>query len=106
MIQNLENVEDRVFVLLKKDEDCRNNDNYLIFKYWVEIDNLDTANISLDMIKRLTPSESIRRASRKLIALAIANPKELGFLLPTDPEVRLKRAIAEDAYKKWVRQNG
>ncbi|MCE7733599.1 MAG: hypothetical protein GPJ54_01895 [Candidatus Heimdallarchaeota archaeon] len=75
-------IRERVTDLLRADPIARNDDIYLIFKYWKEYQGL-----SIDPSKAATilrNSESIRRA-RQVI-------QEEGIFLPTDPEVRKKRS--------------
>ena len=74
-------IKDNVRQLLSEDEQCRNNDLYLILSYWNQFDGLE---IDLGIFDELTNAETIRR-SRQTIQ------NNDGEYPPTDPNVRAKR---------------
>ena len=74
-------IKDNVERLLANDEKCRNEDLYLILKFWQQYDGL---KVDLSIFDSLTSSESIRRARQQ-----IQNDDEK--YPPTDPVVRAYR---------------
>lgn len=74
-------IKDNVEILLREDERCRNEDLYLILKYWQRFDNLE---VDPNIFQRLTNTESIRR-SRTIIQ------NDDGLYLPSDPVIRAYR---------------
>jgi len=74
-------IKDNVEQLLREDEICRNEDLYLILKYWQKFDNL---KVDLSIFDKLTNAESIRRSRQ-----AIQNDDEV--YPPTDPIIRAYR---------------
>ena len=74
-------IKENVEQLLKEDENCRNEDLYLILKYWQKHDNLQ---VDLSIFDQLTNSESIRRSRQKL-------QHDDKLYPPTDPVIRAYR---------------
>lgn len=74
-------IKENVEALLRDDERCRNDDLYLILKYWTVYDGVQ---VDLNMVGDLTHTESIRRDRQKI-------QNEDKKYPPTDPEVREKR---------------
>ena len=89
--------------LMREDERCRNNDNWLVLRYWLKC-NLglqvrqfvhSNQSICLFDYKALTGAESITRARRKIQA-------DGGFP-PTDPEVAARRLVKQREFREWAR---
>jgi hypothetical protein len=80
----------KVEYILEHFPETRNNDNYLCNLYWKLVDGIK----ELDDVIYATSPEVLRRARQKI-------QNEQGKYLPTDPDVRKKRRIAEIA----IRQN-
>jgi hypothetical protein len=75
-------VRDKVRDLLKDSELARNEDTYLILKYWQKFDN---AQIDPDtLLKNCTNAETIRRNRQKI-------QNEEGLYPSTDPEAQKRR---------------
>lgn len=74
-------IKDNVERLLDENEKCRNDDLYLILKYWQQHDGLQ---VDLSIFDKLTNSESIRRSRQQI-------QNEDGKYPPTDINVRTHR---------------
>lgn len=86
--ENQRVVKHNVLTLLEQWEDARNNDKFLMLKYWQSVDNINTSiGFGPSFLRRATSPESISRARRSIQAT--------GLYEPTDPEVRRKRRIRE-----------
>lgn len=93
-IKELKKAEDRVAWLLNKFRHLRNSDKLLVFYYWHFVDGYE-GGLSDAKILSLSNAETIRRVRAK-----IQNKYKL--FLPTDPEVKSKRKIKEEAYRDWA----
>lgn len=96
-LMEMEEVEERVVRLLHTYPQLRNSDKLLVFYYWGLLDRYD-GKVDDETIFGLTNAETIRRVRQKVQSLG---KNGLGLYLPTDPEVRKKRGIAELAVKDW-----
>ena len=76
-------IKDNIKVLLAEDERCRNDDLYLILKYWTTYNGV---NANLEIVGELAHTETIRRYRQKI-------QHEEGNYLPTEPEVLEKRGF-------------
>jgi len=74
-------IKDNVVLLLNEDERCRNDDTYLILRYWQRFDYLQ---VDLSVFDSLTKAESIRRSRQNI-------QNDDGLFPPTDPIVRAYR---------------
>ena len=83
--------------ILEVDEEARNNDNYLILRYWRETtgrENFAPINFMRHFDIGATNAETIVRVRR-----VIQNTE--GRLLPTDFEVARKRRIKESIMREY-----
>ena len=55
-------IKDNIKVLLAEDERCRNDDLYLILKYWTTYNGV---NANLEIVGELAHTETIRRYRQK-----------------------------------------
>jgi hypothetical protein len=104
--KHLNHVEENVRVLPKCDEHFRNCDICLIFNYWMSVDS-EVRFMSVEGRHCLTSSESIRRSRQRIQSKEWTDKdgvRRYGMYLPTDPEVRKKRGIAEEVYKQWSQE--
>lgn len=101
VLNQLEEVEEKVCFLLAKDEHFRNCDNCLLFHYWQNVDNIYTHLLFRfkDERHKCTSAETITRCRRYI-------QNTLGLWLPTDPEVIKRRKIKELAIREWVITKG
>ena len=83
-----------VITLFKADERCRNDDLWLIFKYWSDIQKVPVY-IPFDKMKDMAKPETIRR-----IRALIQNVE--GTFLPTDEAIRNKRRISSIKWREWL----
>lgn len=89
-------IEERVKVLLEKYPKCKENDLWLIIKFWQEMDDIKVyIPYAVVENKNISSPESITRARRKI--------QSSGILLPDDPEVIIRRKIrAEMVRNHWA----
>ena len=91
-----DNIRLGVIELLKEDERCRNDDKWLIWRFM-----RDKAQIKMYIpftdFERMPSFESIRR-----IRAHIQNRENK--LLPTDPNVRIKRKVNENEWRLWLKK--
>jgi len=83
--------------VLQESQRARNNDLWLLLQYWQKKQYIKVF-IPFEKIGEMTAAESITRARRK-----IQNTE--GKLLPTDPQVLIKRKIKEEALKEYYSDN-
>lgn len=74
-------IKDNVEQLLASDEKCRNQDLYLVLKYWQKYNGL---KVDLSIFDSLTSSESIRRSRQQI-------QNDENKYPPTDPIVKAYR---------------
>ena len=84
-------IKDNVKQLLSEDERCRNDDIYLILKYWQTYDSLQ---VDLSIFDQLTHTETIRRDRASI-------QNDDGLYPPTDPDVRKKREEKKKKSFPW-----
>ncbi len=94
VLQQLEDVEEKVCWLLSKYEKTRNSDMFLLMKFWNKAEYWNGLFIE-PYIYRITSAETITRVRRYL-------QNTLHLWIPTDEDVREKRAIKELAMKDWA----
>jgi hypothetical protein len=76
---------------LKEDERCRNDDKWLTYKVFREFTNI---YIPFEDFKKLPAFETVKRCRAK-----IQNVEHK--FMPTSEEVRKKRRMREEDFKKW-----
>ena len=79
--------------ILKDNETARNDDKFLVWKFWSDYDKVKIY-IPLDDFYKLTPIESITRARRFV-------QNENGLYLPTKPIILVKRRIKEEQVRSY-----
>ncbi|RLG54491.1 MAG: hypothetical protein DRO00_01155 [Thermoproteota archaeon] len=97
-VKRLKTIEERVRWLLKNFPATRNDDTWLLIRYWKHFDGLPVF-IPDKFIwgnKRLTSFESIRRARQKIQAR--------GEFLPTDPKILKRRKKMMAVYRQYARE--
>jgi hypothetical protein len=83
-----------VIELLKSDPRCRNDDKWLIWRYFREKAGIKIY-IPFDDFNKMPSFESVRR-----IRAHLQNVEKK--FLPTDPKIRTKRRINEEEWKQWL----
>ena len=104
-MREFEETKKIVVALLQKEERCRNDDRWLIFRFMehrgvdIKIDD-DTMkiNIPLDKFCDIPNFETIRRVRAEI-------QNDDGKLLPTDPKVLIKRRIREGLIREYYSNN-
>jgi hypothetical protein len=87
--ENQRVIKSSVLDLLERYEQARNDDKWLMLKYWQEIDNINTSiGFGPSFLRRGTSPESICRARRSI--------QSSGLFPPTDLEVMRKRRIRQE----------
>jgi hypothetical protein len=87
--ENQRVIKRNVLELLEQWEEARNDDKFLMLKYWQRYDGINTSiGFGPSFLRRATTPETITRARRTIQAT--------GLFEPTDPEVRRKRRIREE----------
>lgn len=94
LLNELEEVEEKVCWLLAKYKHFRNCDTCLLFYYWREVENWNCLIVE-NIIHRLTAAETITRVRRYI-------QNDLHLWLPTDSEVILKRDIKKNVMCDWA----
>jgi len=87
-------IRDGVLELMKSDERCRSDDKFLIWKFIREKAGI-AIYIPFNDFGRMPSFESIRR-----IRAHIQNVEHV--LLPTDENVRRRRRINEEEWRRWL----
>ena len=97
-IKEFKSVEALVRVLMTQDERCRNDDKWLTFRVFEEIAKANNERIYLPfkLFSQFPAFETVKRTRAK-----IQNVEKV--LLPTDPQVLLKRQRREQEVKDYVR---
>ncbi len=91
--KQFEDTEQVVRKILQIDEDTRNDDLWLILQYWEKKDHIKI-NIDKEKLHEMTPPETITRVRRKI-------QNSDGDLLPTLPQVLIKRGVKEEIIRKY-----
>lgn len=89
-------IKENVDGLLAKYKPARNDDKYLLARYWYEIDNIPFPMTGNNFIKMATTPASIIRAR----ALIQAEGR-----WPSDEQVTAQRAALDDAFRESIGKN-
>jgi len=97
-IEEFKTVEQLVRVLMAQDEKCRNSDKWLTFRVFEEIAKSHGERIYLPfkLFDKFPAFETVKRTRAK-----IQNVEKV--LLPTDPQVLLKRQKRQGEVRQWAR---
>lgn len=97
ILAQMQDIEEKVAFLLAHDEQCRNDDWYLLGEYLRQVDGLKAILLPIRGEQRqfLTSFESIRRCRQKL--------QEMGLFCATNDDVMEKRRIKESAIMEFVK---
>lgn len=97
LINKFKTVMERVEYILRNYPESRNDDFYLYILY-LRLFDREVARyirfIPLDVIRRATRPETVRRARQKI--------QEKGKYLPTDPKILKRRRRLSDTYRKTM----
>lgn len=93
VVGDLEDCEQVCRKIMQIDEDTRNDDLWLILQYWEHKDQIKI-NIPKEKLFEMTPAETITRCRRKI-------QNSDGDLLPTLPQVLIRRGVKEDIIRKY-----
>jgi len=85
-------VEEDVTKIMVDNETAKENDLFLILKYWQEIDHVHI-DIPKEMLSVMTSPESITRARRKI--------QSDGNLLPENPMVLVRRKVRSELVRNF-----
>ena len=92
--RRMNTIASKVEILLEENEECRNDDLFLIFEYWRKFDD---SKLKMPTHK-ITSPESIRRIREHI-------QNDLNKYPPTKEEVRRKREIHRRRVKRFLREN-
>ena len=98
IVEDLEEIEEKVAWLLANNEHLRNCDMCLVIDYWKYVDKIRENILETRYeIHKATSFESIRR-SRQYIQ------NELNLWLPTEANIIEERGIKKEAVEKWIKK--
>ena len=110
MRQEPRDLKSKVIYILERHESARNSDIALMIELWKEFftDHINTEHIGskyrqyvdLDSLYFLPREDNIKR-----VRATIQNHKTNPQFLPTDPDVRKKRGILEEVWRRYVGAN-
>ena len=103
-IARIEKLTEKVRWVLEHQPDTRNDDVLLTYRIIEQYRPDDVRQVEVDgkpvLFIRARAVFAVREDQVKRIRAKIQN--ELGEFLPTDPEVRRKRKISEEAWQRWA----
>lgn len=83
--------------LLEEDTRCRNDDLWLILRIWQKKQFIKLF-VPFEELRRMIVPETITRVRRQI-------QNTYGQLLPTDPQILVKRKVKEDILRSYYRDN-
>ena len=89
----MKTIEEGVRYLMATDEKCRNYDLWLLFRYWRDVQGIPVY-IPFRQLSEMCLPESIRRVRQKI--------QQRGELIPTIPEVIIKRRLKQIKMREWA----
>lgn len=98
LLAELKTFKDQVLYLLEKYPNTRDNDFYLQWLWLKIFRRLPLPFLDYKLIQGISGGmESVRRVRQK-----IQNDPDHPCFLPTDPDVRLKRGIKEETFRRVI----
>ena len=96
--------------LMEEDQQCRNDDWYLIKKYHTHIDKvaIETENEFIYLKDKITENKMVKFSTIERVRRSIQESygdESPGELLPTDPQVLIRRKFSEKSIKKFFSHN-
>ena len=89
---------------MRKEQRCRNDDIYLLFKYWELVSGIKKEGEGF-FIPNSFVNEDLLTNPKTIFRVRRYLQKSLGEFLPTDPKIIRQRKIAEKEFRKFYKDN-
>ena len=105
MKEKIKGIKATVLELLENEEECRNDDKHLIWRFWEKESKTTKYANQADLIYRMNFMEATNPANIIRVRALIQNDADLNIedrYLPTDEKVAMKRGIAREDWEEYL----